>query len=426
MSLTGSVTPPGDKSISHRVALFSLLANGSCRVENFSPCADCANTVNAVRALGGRVEQGGDGLVVHGAEGQVSSVAVDCGNSGTTMRLLSGLLAGRPGRFSLDGDASLRRRPMARVADPLSEMGASVSTTDGKPPLSIEGRALTGRRFDLAVASAQLKSALLLAGLQAEGVTEVHEPHPSRDHTELLLASMGADLNQAGGGWQVRRSELTLPPRLRVPGDISAVAFMMVAALIVPGSRVVCEGVGLNPTRTGLITVLERMGADLAIEEQGNSPEPWGRVEAVYSPGLQATEVLPGEIPLLVDEVPILALAATQARGTTIMRAVGELRVKESDRLAAVTSQLGAMGARLREEGDDLVIEGPTPLDTSGEYESFGDHRIAMTLAVAGMLNGGLPRVAEAGCAAVSYPDFYRDLENLASQCAWVSWETSG
>jgi len=344
----------------------------------------------------------------------VSSVAVDCGNSGTTMRLLSGLLAGRPGRFSLDGDESLRRRPMARVADPLGEMGAKVATTEGRPPLSIEGRELVGRRFDLAVASAQLKSALLLAGLQAEGTTEVHEPHPSRDHSELLLAAMGADLRQADGGWQVRRSALTLPSSLRVPGDISAAAFMIVAALIVPGSRVVCEGVGLNPTRIGLITVLQRMGAELSIEEQGSSPEPWGRVEAAYSPGLQATEVLPAEIPLLVDEVPILALAATQASGTTIMRAVGELRVKESDRLAAIVSQLGAMGARLKEEGDDLLIEGPTSLRTGGEYESFGDHRIAMTLAVAGLLNGELPRVAEAGCAAVSYPDFYRDLESLA------------
>jgi len=414
MSLNGSVTPPGDKSISHRVALFSLLANGSCEVENFSPCADCASTVGAVRTLGGRVENEGENLVVHGAEGAVSSGDVDCGNSGTTMRLLSGLLAGRPGSFSLDGDESLRRRPMARVADPLNEMGASVNTVDGKPPLSIEGRELNGRRFDLAVASAQLKSALLLAGLQANGVTEVHEPHPSRDHTELLFKAMGADLTQANGGWQVRRSELTLPPSLRVPGDISAAAFMIVAALIVPHSRVVCQGVGLNPTRAGLITVLRRMGAELVIEEQGQSPEPWGLVETAYSPELRATEVLPAEIPLLVDEVPILALAATQAQGTTVLRAVGELRVKESDRLAAIVSQLGAMGARLGEDGDDLIIEGPTPLDTSGGYESFGDHRIAMTLAVAGMLNGVLPRVADASCAAVSYPDFYSDLEGLA------------
>ncbi|MCB2227624.1 MAG: 3-phosphoshikimate 1-carboxyvinyltransferase [Desulfarculaceae bacterium] len=415
MSLNGSVTPPGDKSISHRVALFSLLARGVCRVQNFSPCADCASTVNAVRALGGKVEAEGEALLVHGAEGTLSSVAVDCGNSGTTMRLLTGLLAGRPGRYSLDGDESLRRRPMARVADPLNQMGASVTTTDGRPPLSIEGRALTGQRFDLAVASAQLKSALLLAGLQAEGETIVREPHPSRDHTELLFTAMGADLAPAEGGWRVRPSGLTLPESLRVPGDISAAAFMIVAALIIPGSRVVCEGVGLNPTRIGLLTVLERMGAELTIEEQGATPEPWGRVTASYSPSLRATEVLAEEIPLLVDEVPILALAASQAEGTTIMRAVGELRVKESDRLAAITSQLGAMSASLREDGDDLIIEGPTPLDTSGQYESFGDHRIAMTLAVAGLLNGALPKVAQAECAGVSYPDFYRDLEGLVS-----------
>jgi 3-phosphoshikimate 1-carboxyvinyltransferase len=415
MSLNGSITPPGDKSISHRVALFSLLATGACRVENFSPCADCASTLDAVRSLGGRVEQDGGALIIHGAEGRVRGGAVDCGNSGTTMRLLTGLLAGRPGRFSLDGDDSLRRRPMARVADPLNQMGAQVAASHGRPPLTIEGQPLSGRRFNLAVASAQLKSALLLAGLQASGDTEVYEPHPSRDHSERLLASMGAALEPVGVGWRVRRSELALPAGLRVPGDISAAAFMLTAALITPGSRVACEGVGLNPTRIGLLTVLQRMGARLTVEEQGDSPEPWGRVEAVFTPGLRAIEVLPGEIPLLIDEVPVLALAATQAQGRTVLRSVGELRVKESDRLAAVVSQLGAMGARLWEEGDDLIIEGPTPLDASGSYESFGDHRIAMTLAVAGLASGGLPRVADAQCAAVSYPDFYRDLESLSA-----------
>ncbi|MFH2124873.1 MAG: 3-phosphoshikimate 1-carboxyvinyltransferase, partial [Pseudomonadota bacterium] len=261
MSLKGSVTPPGDKSISHRAGLFSLLATGTCRVSNFSPCADCASTLEAVSRLGGTVEHQGEDVVLRGANGKLTSAEVDCGNSGTTMRLLMGLLAGRPGRFTLDGDASLRRRPMARVADPLKRMGAQVSTTDGRPPVNIQGAELVGQRHELAVASAQLKSALLLAGLQASGETLVIEPHLSRDHTERLLGAMGADIAQADGGWRVRSSAIRLPETLRVPGDVSAAAFMLTGALITPGSEVTTLGVGLNPGRVGLITVLQRMGA---------------------------------------------------------------------------------------------------------------------------------------------------------------------
>lgn len=413
MRLKGSVTPPGDKSISHRAGLFSLLATGTCRVGNFSPCADCASTLEAVVRLGGTVERQGEEVVLSGAAGKLSSAAVDCGNSGTTMRLLMGLLAGRPGRFSLDGDASLRRRPMARVADPLKRMGAKVGTAEGRPPVNIEGAALTGQRHQLPVASAQLKSALLLAGLQASGETVVVEPHLSRDHTERLLKSMGADIAQAEGGWRVRPSAIHMPETFRVPGDVSAAAFMLVGALITPGSEVTTLGVGLNPGRVGLITVLERMGAKLVVTEEGNDPEPWGRVAAAYTPELTATEVLPEEIPLLVDEVPILALAATQAKGVTVMRSIGELRIKESDRIAAIVTQLGALGARLWEEGDDLFIEGPTALKPQGSCDSYGDHRIAMTLAMAGVLCGQTLEVADAACAGVSYPDFYRDLEAL-------------
>ncbi len=415
MSLKGAVTPPGDKSISHRAGLFSLLATGVCRVSNFSPCADCASTLGAVSRLGGQAERQGEEVVLRGAAGKLSSAAVDCGNSGTTMRLLMGLLAGRPGSFRLDGDDSLRHRPMARVADPLARMGAQVATTGGRPPVKIEGAALTGQRHELAVASAQLKSALLLAGLQATGETVVIEPHPSRDHSERLLMAMGADLAPAQGGWRVRPSALKLPPSLRVPGDISAAAFMLVGALITPGSEVATLGVGLNPTRVGLITVLERMGARLTVREEGSDPEPWGRVVASYTPELLATEVLAEEIPLLVDEVPILALAATQAKGTTVLRAIGELRVKESDRIAAIITQLGAMGAKLWDLGDDLFIEGPTTLKPQGRFDSYGDHRIAMTLAMAGVLCGQALEVADAACAGVSYPDFYRDLEALQS-----------
>ena len=415
MRLLGSFAPPGDKSISHRVGLFSLLARGPCRVENYSPCDDCSSTLAAVKLLGGEVRHTNEGLLLVGAGGRLRSGArVDCRNSGTTMRLLMGLLAGVPGEFTLDGDESLRRRPMERVAAPLRAMGAVVDCTDGRPPVSLRGGGLRGIDFTLPVASAQLKSAVLLAGLQAEGPTFLGEPVQSRDHTERLLELCGAKLARVDGGWRVEPSELRLPPELRVPGDASSAAFFLCAAAITPGSRVTAEGTLLNPTRVAFLEVLRRMGADLAIEEQGRVPEEWGRVEAAYSPGLFACEVAAEEIPLLVDEVPILALVATQARGVTVMRQVGELRIKESDRLSAVASQLGAMGADIRIEGEDLLISGPTPLRTpAGELESFGDHRIAMTLSLAGLLCEGRPRIRGAQCAAVSYPGFSHDLGML-------------
>lgn len=255
MKLSGTFTPPGDKSISHRVGLFSLLASGRCAVQNYSPCADCASTLEAVRCLGGVVEGDARELLLHGVRGRLGSAeptgVVDCGNSGTTLRLLMGLLAGRPGRFVLTGDASLRRRPMERVAEPLRRMGAGVACSGGTPPVEVAGGALTGITYELPVASAQLKSALLLAGLQASGETVVREPALSRDHTERLLSALGADIAPVEGAWRVRASCLTLPERLRVPGDASSAAFFLCAAAIMPGSDVTAEGVLLNPTRVG-------------------------------------------------------------------------------------------------------------------------------------------------------------------------------
>ena len=417
MSLCGSFSPPGDKSVSHRVALFSLLAAGACRVENYSPCADCASTLAAVEALGGGVERDG-GLVLKGRAGRlVPEAEIDCGNSGTTMRLLMGILAGVSGHFRLDGDASLRRRPMQRVARPLQEMGARVDCApQGRPPVEIRGGNLQAIPYRLPVASAQLKSAVLLAGLQARGVTVVEEPVKSRDHTELMLRQWGADIQPCPGGWQVGPSLITLPPRFFVPGDPSSAAFFLCAAALLPGSRVRARGVLLNPTRVGFLAVLERMGVEVRTELQGREPEPWGDIEVGYTPGLRACTVEAKEIPGLVDEVPILALVATQARGTTVFKEVGELRIKESDRLGAVESQLGAMGARIKSLGEDLVVEGPTPLDLPPvELDSFGDHRIAMTLTLAGVLAGGRARVRGQECAAVSFPDFQQVLEELRS-----------
>ncbi|MBU0514706.1 MAG: 3-phosphoshikimate 1-carboxyvinyltransferase, partial [Proteobacteria bacterium] len=358
MTLQGRFTPPGDKSISHRLALLSVLAGGEARIRGFSPGRDCARSLDAVRRLGVTAMGGPDRMVLRGAGGRIDSWAfIDCGNSGTTMRLLMGVLAGRPGWYILDGDASLRRRPMERVAGPLLAMGSSVECCDGRPPVRIVGNRLTGGTHRLPVASAQVKSALLLAGVQASRVTRVIEPGPSRDHTERLLAKCGARIRPENGAWVIEPSELTLPDEFWVPGDISSAAFLLCGAALAPGGDVTAEKVLLNPTRLGWLEVLRRMRARVEVEVLGDDPEPWGNVRVRHTPDLQACQVRAEEIPLLVDEVPILALVATQCRGTTVFRGVGELRVKESDRLAAVAGELGKMGAGLRVSGDDLLID---------------------------------------------------------------------
>lgn len=415
MRLAGEVRPPGDKSLSHRIALLCLAARGACRVEGFSPCADCASSLAAVRALGGAARPEAGGLVLEGPRRLPAAAELDCGNSGTTLRLLSGLLAGKPGRWRLDGDPSLRRRPMQRVAEPLARMGAEVETTAGCAPVSIRGGGLKGLDWRLPVASAQLKSALLLAGLAAQGPTRLSEPAPSREHTERLLQLCGADLTRRDGAWLLRPSELRLPPRCTVPGDPSSAAFFLCAAACLPHSRVTARGVLLSPGRTGFVQVLQRMGAEVTVSLRGREPEPWGDVNVAHAPGLAGCRVEAAEIPGLVDEVPALALTATQAEGTTVFCQVAELRVKESDRAGALLSQLGRMGARLELRGQDLWVHGPTRLAPAPGLDSLGDHRMAMTLALAGLLAGAPSPVAGRECAAISYPGFYRELERLAS-----------
>jgi 3-phosphoshikimate 1-carboxyvinyltransferase len=281
------------------------------------------------------------------------------------------------------------------------------------PPVTVSGRPLHGIRFSLPVPSAQLKSAVLLAGVQASGPTEIMEPEACRDHTERMLALCGARIRRTPGRWWVERSTLQLPPRYRVPSDISSAAFFLCAAAVLPGSDVVAEGVLLNPQRTGFLDVISRMGADVEVERQGDEPEPWGRVRVRHSPDLHGCEVGAGEIPRLLDEIPILTLMASQAAGTTVFRRVGELRVKESNRLQALTSQLAAMGARVIEKGDDLRVEGRSALTCPASLESYGDHRMAMTLRLAGLLADGEPRIREEECVAVSYPDFHETLGEL-------------
>ena len=414
MSLIGEFSPPGDKSISHRVALMALVAQGTTRATNMSDGDDVATSLKAVSLLGAKVaREQGSYVIQGGPPGKELALSIDCGNSGTTTRLLIGLLAGLPGTFTLSGDESLNRRPMERVAIPLRLMGGKISTQNGRPPVIIRGTTLKGVEYRLPVASAQLKSAILLAGLFADGPTTVIEPIPSRDHTERMIQLFGGSIKVDGERITVRRSPLIYTPDFRVPSDISSAAFFLCAAAVMPGSKVTATGVLLNPTRTGFLNVLQRMGADMDIQETSREPEPVGDVTVSYSPNLKAATIPPEEIPQLVDEVPILALAASQAHGRTVFQGAGELRVKETDRLTAVADQLGAMGAMITVDGDSLIIDGPTPLTTPDRLESYGDHRMAMTLRLASRLAGRDGLIVDENCAAISYATFHQDLERM-------------
>ena len=420
--LRGAVRLPGDKSISHRAALFGAIAAGETRVENFLVGADCLSTVACLRALGveAAFKDGPRGRVLAvrgvGLDGlREPADVLDCGNSGTTMRLLAGLLAGQPFLSVLSGDASLRARPMARVLAPLRAMGAHVHGRGGDrlPPLVLGGGPLRGTRHRLSVASAQVKSALVLAGMYADGDTWVQEPANSRDHTEAMLTAMGAPLVADGTTVRVRRPDHPLRPlHVRVPGDISAAAFWLVASACHPDAEVRVEGVGLNPTRAGVIEALRAMGADLTVDnERLEGGERVGDV-TVRSARLRGTVLAGALIPRLIDELPVLALAAAVAEGDTIVRDAAELRVKETDRIATTTEQLGRLGARIEPTADGMVMHGGALL-RGARCRSYGDHRLAMTLAVAGLLAGGETVVEDAGAVDVSYPTFWHDLAHL-------------
>lgn len=420
MSLTGTFNPPGDKSISHRIALLALQSSGVCQVENYAPGEDCCSSLQVIQQLGCSVESIDPALAITGVAGQLTNPAtLDCGNSGTTMRLLMGLLAGTEGQYRLDGDASLRGRPMDRIAEPLRLLGAAIDTTDGRCPLTIHGQKLTGTTYELPIASAQLKSAVLLAGIQAEGQTTVIEPVRCRDHTERMLRAFGAPLRSENDTHHIAKGLLQLPDRFYIPGDPSSAAFFLCAAAMQDGADVTAHGCLLNPTRIGFLDVLQRMGADLYINTTTQTPEPCGDVRVYGGRPLKAVCVNADEIPSLVDEIPILALLATQALGTTVFEGVSELRVKETDRLAAIGDQLGLMGAKIeiRSENsqDTLLIHGPTPLTPpTGPLNSYGDHRIAMTMRLALCLTGVEADIADEVCVAVSYPAFHEELDRLA------------
>jgi 3-phosphoshikimate 1-carboxyvinyltransferase len=414
--LHGTLAVPGDKSIAHRALLLGALAEGTTVVRGFSGGADVRSTLGAVRALGTRAEDDGDIVRVHGrglALGPAGEVAIDCGNSGTTMRLGAGLIAGGPGSVVLDGDASLRRRPMERVAEPLRAMGARVTTVGGHAPVTVAGGSLHGVEWTLRVASAQLKSAILLAGLRALGTTRVREPLASRDHTERLLAHMGARITTRDGAIEVEGGTPLRATEVVVPGDASSAAFVVVGALLVPGSDVRLLDVGLNPGRTGALGILRRMGAAIDVSDAHDvAGEPRGTLRARAS-ALRATTIEPEEIPAAIDELPVLCVAAALAEGETIIRGAAELRLKESDRIAGL-AQLGRLGVAVRTTDDGLVIRGTggRPL-AGGRIATAGDHRIAMAFAVAGLVAEGGVEIDDPECAQVSWPGFYARLADL-------------
>ena len=413
--LRGRFRLPGDKSLSHRLAILAALAEGTSRFGNFSTAGDCGSTLACLEALG-------VGVVVDAPAGTVSVTGsgpgalhaaahpLDAGNSGSTLRMLAGVLAARPFTSVLDGDASLRARPVERVAAPLHAMGARVATTNGRPPVTIDGGPLVGITHTLTIPSAQVKTAILLAGLQAAGKTTVTEPAASRDHTERLLPCFGVPVWRTDLSVGVIGGARPTPFNMDVPGDPSRAAFLVVAALIVRDARLRIEGVLLNPSRIAFLDVLRRMGGIIRVGIESSEPEPVGWIEVETSP-LRGTEITAGEVASLIDELPILAVAGAAAAGTFRVAGAQELRVKESDRIAAIAEGLKAMGALVEEHPDGLVIEGGRRLHGAA-VRSWGDHRIAMALAVAALAAAqGETLIEGADCASVSFPEFFAVLE---------------
>jgi 3-phosphoshikimate 1-carboxyvinyltransferase len=416
--LVGHIAVPGDKSISHRAVLIAALCDGETSIRGFGRSADTEATVGAVRSLGVGVDEiDVDTLSVRGAGLRglhAPGRPIDCANAGTLVRLLTGILAGQAGQeFELVGDDSLSARPMRRIAEPLALMGAGVETADGTLPLLIHGRQLHGISYELPVASAQVKSCILLAGLLAGSATTVVEPVPTRDHTELMLAAAGARVTRRPQSVTVQPAERLELGELEVPGDFSSAAPFVVAATLVPGSELHVHGVNLNPRRTGLLDVLDRMGAHVHVYNRRRiGGEPAGDLE-VRSAELVATQVGPGEVPLAIDELPLFALAASYARGGSVLRGAAELRTKETDRIDAVVDGLRALGAHITGTRDGFRVRGvPTRL-RGGTISSRGDHRIAMLGAIAGAASREGVRVEDADAVGVSFPDFFDLLSQL-------------
>jgi 3-phosphoshikimate 1-carboxyvinyltransferase len=417
-SIDGAIAVPGVKGISQRAVLLGAVADGESRIEGFGRAADTETAISVVRQLGVEVDEDGPETVRVRGSGLRGLGApdepLDFGNAGTVMRLASGLLAGQEGRFELIGDESLSARPQERIAEPLRLMGARVETTDGHAPVVIEGGPLTPIRYELPVASAQVKSAVLLAGLLAEGgSTRVVEPSPSRDHTERLLTELGVPVRRRGNEISVTPVDSLPPLDVQIPGDFSSAAPFVVAATLLSGSELLVQGVNVNPTRTGLIDVLERMGASIAIfNRRSVGGEPVADLE-VRSAQLTATRIGAEEVPRLIDELPLVALAAGMARGETVVTGAAELRVKETDRIETVTTSLKALGVRITAGDDGFRVRGVPTRPKGGGVDSFGDHRLAMLGAVAGLVSREGVRLEGAKSVAISFPGFFDLLESV-------------
>lgn len=439
--LRGEVTVPGDKSISHRSVMFGSIAKGITEVHNYLQGADCLSTISCFQKMGIEIENRGDVVLVHGKglRGLTPPAEIlDCGNSGTTTRLISGILSAQDFDVTLTGDASIQKRPMKRIMEPLSLMGASIESVNGNgcAPLRISGRRLHGISYTSKVASAQVKSAILLAGLYADGETSVTEPYLSRNHSEIMLNYFGADvrteiedvtgtcgsanivelpgqLQPAGRATAVIQPAKELHGNLvEVPGDISSAAFFLCAGLMAPNSEILVKNVGINPTRAGILSVIRDMGGDITlINEHAGSGEPTADI-LVRSSSLHGTVIEGAVIPTLIDELPVIAAMACFADGTTVIRDAAELKVKESDRIAVMTENLTAMGADVTAAEDGMIIRGGRPLH-GAVIDSHLDHRIAMTFAVAGLCAGGETEILGAECVNISYPQFYEDLKRL-------------
>ncbi len=416
--LRGEVMPPPDKSISHRALIFASIARGKSIIRNLLRADDPMRTLNAMKALGMEIRDSGETIEVYG-EGlhglREPEDVIDCGNSGTTMRLLAGLLSGQPFFSVLTGDASLRQRPMKRIIEPLRMMGAGLYARAGDTlaPIAVKGGGLKGIHFKSPVASAQVKSAVLLAALYAAGETVVEEPRKSRDHTERMLPAIGADLRVEGLRITVSGGNDLAPFEITVPGDFSSAAFFMVAAAIVKDSEIIIRNVGINPTRRGLFDIMKRMGADIEItDERDVSGETVGDIFCRYTEKLVATEIRPEEVPAMIDEFPVFCVLACRAEGTTTIRGAGELRVKESDRIAAMASELEKMGVKVTEYPDGLEISGPVNLRGT-TLEAHNDHRVAMALSVAALVAEGSTTVQGVSAVDISFPGFYDRIMEL-------------
>ena len=420
--LQGEVFIPGDKSVSHRSVMFAGLGDKAVKITNFLNAQDCLSTVACMRALGVEIEQtGAHELIVHGRglHGlKEAGTIVDAGNSGTTLRLMMGILSAQPFLTTFTGDASLHQRPMARVIKPLGQMGAKIVGRKGNTLLPItivpSERGLQGISYQMPMASAQVKSAVLLAGMYADGETTVTEPYTSRDHTERMLETFGVKLKKEGTSITISRvKNFVSPETIEVPGDISSAAFWLVAASIIPGSELILRNVGVNPTRTGILDVLQSMGADITLEnERLSGSEPVADIR-VRSAKLHGTSFGAAIMPRLIDEIPVLTVAAMFAEGDTVITGAGELRVKETDRLQAITDQFNKLCSCIDGTEDGLIIRGGQKEFTPAKCFSYHDHRIAMALAVAGAAGRGLT-IEEADCVKISYPDFYETLAKLA------------